>query len=49
MSDEPKPTRPPRTAEERKHWGEMKPVKYGDTPGKRLGGWLAGLLTPWKR
>ena len=44
-----KPVRPPRTAEERKRWGEMREPVYKDGLGRKVGGWLAGLLTIWKR
>lgn len=31
------------------HYGEMQPVRYPDSLGKKVGGWLAGLLTIWRR
>jgi hypothetical protein len=49
MTEKLKPVRPPRTAAEKKAWGEMQPVRYPDTLGKKVGGWLAGWLMPWKR
>lgn len=30
------------------HAGEKAPIRYPDSAGKRLGGWLFSLLTPWK-
>jgi hypothetical protein len=44
-----KPVRPPRTAKERVEWGRMKPAVYKDGLGRKVGGWLAGLLTIWRR
>lgn len=51
MTEKLKPAKPPVTAEERKHWGEIPkgPERYPDSLGKKVGGWLTGLLTAWKR
>jgi hypothetical protein len=52
MTEKPKPakgTKPWRGKPGYEHWGEMKPVRYPDTLGKRVGNTLFGWLTAWKR
>lgn len=47
-----KPTKPPKAPtgwRGKPRHGDMASIRYPDTPGKRLGNWLFGLLTPWKR
>jgi len=41
MTEKPKKRLPPMP--------KLPPPKYGDSLGKRAGGWLYGLLTAWKR
>lgn len=51
MTEKLKPVRPPRTKAEKEAWGKIPagPKRYPDSAGKRLGGWLVGILTAWKR
>lgn len=51
MTEKPKPTKPPKPATRPgyEHWGELQPVKYGDSLGKRIGNKLLGWLTVWSR
>lgn len=56
MTEKQKPSKAPSTwrgkphlAPGMEHHGEMQPVRYPDSLGRKVGGWLAGLLTIWKR
>jgi hypothetical protein len=41
--------KPVKTRPGYEHYGEPGPIRCPDSAGKRLGGWLFSLLTPWKR
>lgn len=53
MTEKSKATKPPKRWTGKpgfEHWGEVtKEPVYKDGLGKRVGGWLTGLLTAWKR
>lgn len=53
MSEKPKPSKAPSTWRGKRpadpHYGEMRPISVQPSAGFRLGNWLYGLLTPWKR
>lgn len=48
MTEKQKPAKPPKHKVDMEY-GKMAPIRYPDRPDKRLGNWLLGLLTPWKR
>jgi len=52
MSEKPKPSKAPNTWRGKpgyEHYGEMAEPRFKDGLGRKVGGWLAGLLTAWRR
>lgn len=52
MTEKQKPSKAPSTwrgAKGMEHYGEMRPISVQPSASSRLGNWLYGLLTPWKR
>ena len=52
MTEKQKPAKAPSTWRGKpgyEHYGEMREPVYKDGLGRKVGGWLAGWLMPWKR